>query len=121
MHLIHNHIDLTGQTITFSGSGQYFIKGYVYIKLTNCTFIYNGVDPSTIFWYAFDEISVTGPTTIPGIFLVYGTNLTFTPFIKGINTIFDGYLYAANNVQGLINQGDITLTTTTIACFFKGT
>uniref|UniRef100_A0A6C0LGS2 Hedgehog/Intein (Hint) domain-containing protein n=1 Tax=viral metagenome TaxID=1070528 RepID=A0A6C0LGS2_9ZZZZ len=124
-----NDIDLTGQTITFSGSGQYIISVYnsytSYIKFTNCTFIYNGVDPSSIFWYSNNGITVIGPTTIPGIFLSYGQDTTYTPFITGINTIFDGNLYAWNLISGSTNQGDTTLTSVILnpqtACFLKGT
>jgi len=124
---------LNGVTITFNGAGQYItfiasLNGN--ISFTNCNFIYTGVDPSTIFWSVPNGITLNGTTgpnsTIPGIFLTYGTQSGDSPTITTTNAIINGNLYAGTySFPGAINQGTITSTNTTlnstVACFLKGT
>lgn len=125
----NTNISLTSQTITFNGAGQYII--YVnnaagYISLTTCTFIYNGVDPSTIFWYSPNGITFVGPNAgVCGIFLAYGTQSSNTPAITATDTTFNGNLYAGNSLASPSPQGAITLTSDIFnpetVCYLRGT
>ena len=126
-------LSLSGVTITFNGTGQYITNIFSLngqISFTNCTFIYTGVDPSTIFWTSPSQITLNGATglnsTIPGIFLTYGGQSGDNPTITTNNAIINGNLYAGTYpFVGSTTQGAITLTSTilnsVVACFLKGT
>jgi hypothetical protein len=127
-----NTLSLNGATINFTTPGQQYVIIVVdpnsTISLTACNFIYTGVDPSAIFWFATGQITIEGTGSaapVPGIFLAYGTTSSNTPAISTTNVTINGNLYAGSFFSDPTKQGAITLTSTTlnstVNCFLKGT